>query len=317
MTLGNGKPTTGRMKLGNVVKGRIAKPVRVLLYGPPGIGKTTFAAAAPVPIFIGAEDGTSELDVERFPQPGTWSDVLDALDELATASHSYQTVVLDTLDWLEPLCWQHVCTTNRDKQGKPYENIKDLGYGKGYAAALDQWRILLKKLEELRDARSLSIVLLAHTTIRPFKNPEGDNYERYQLKLHHSASSLFREWPDAVLFAMYETYTHAVDGGETKGISTGARVMGTQRTAAYDAKNRYDLPDRVPLDWPSFAESLAARPAAITAALEVELERATDDVRQRAKKKLADVGPDDMTQLKRITIHLAALNDRHSKEAAQ
>src|SRR4249920_2964956 len=114
-----------RMQLGNVVKGRIVKPLRILLHGPEGIGKSTFAANAPASIFLAGEDGTAELDVVRFPEPSAWSDVLDAVNELITEPHDYQTFVIDTLNWIEPKCWQRVCESHG------FKNIDASGFGKG------------------------------------------------------------------------------------------------------------------------------------------------------------------------------------------
>jgi len=298
-----------RMQLGSVVKGRIVKPLRILLHGPEGIGKSTFAANAPAPIFLAGEDGTAELDVVRFPEPSTWTDVLDAVNELATAPHDYQTFVIDTLNWIEPLCWQHVC----EKHG--FKTIEAPGFGKGYLAALDEWRVLLARLEHLRTTRAMTLITLVHTAVRNFKNPEGEDFGRYVPKINHNAASLLCEWSDIVLHAKHEQFTHEVNG-RARGISTGERVLCTQRTAAFDAKNRHDLPAELPLDWPSFAAALAQRPAAIQAELDAELARATDDVRERVRKAL-DAAGDDMTKRKQILIHLASLNTQHAKETPQ
>lgn len=302
------KPAASRMKLASVVKGRLAKPLRVLIYGVEGVGKSTFAASAPSPIFLGAEDGTSELDVARFPEPHTWPEMLEAITELTNGEHEYKTLVVDTLDWLEPMCWAHVCATKRDKNGKPFKDIEDLGYGKGYNAALDMWRLLLSALDRLRAKRSMNVVLLAHSWIKGFKNPQGEDYDRYEMKLHAKASGLFREWSDAVLFAQHETYTHERDG-RVKGISTGARVVFTTRSAAYDAKNRHDLPEKLPLDWESFAEAIAAhRPASpeeLTARINALLEQADEQITNRVKVAVARAG-NDAAQLARIANHLAA-----------
>lgn len=303
-----GRPGGGRMKLASVVKGRLAKPLRVLMYGVEGVGKSTFAGSAPAPIFVGAEDGTSELDVARFPEPSTWAEALEAIAELTNAEHEYKTLVVDTLDWLEPLCWAHVCATKKDRNGKPFKDIEDIGYGKGYAAALDEWRLFLAALDRLRAKRGVHVVLLAHSWIKGFKNPAGEDYDRYELKLHAKAAGLMREWSDAVLFAQHETYTHERDG-RVKGISTGARVVFTQRTAAYDAKNRHDLPEKLPLDWEAFAEAVAAHrpasPAELKAQITELLESATDATKQRVNTALARVG-DDAAQLARIANKLAA-----------
>ena len=292
-----------RMKLAAVVSGRIAKPVRVLVWGTEGIGKSTFGANAPSPIFLGAEDGTSELDVARFPEPANWQDAFDAVAELTNAQHEYKTLVIDTLDWLEPMCWAHVCATSKpDRTGKRPDSIEAFGYGKGYSAALDEWRRLLSLIERLRNVRGMHVVLLAHGWVKGFKNPDGADYDRYELKLHPKAGGLLKEWCDAVLFANYETLTHE-DNGRTKGIATGARVIHTQRRAAWDAKNRYDLPETLPLDWHAFYDAVLAHrpadPAKLKATIAELLERADDETRVRVVAALAKVG-DDSAQLARI-----------------
>lgn len=245
-----------RMKLGAVTKGRLERPMRVLLFGVEGVGKSTFAANAPSPIFLAAEDGTAQLDVARFPEPKAWRDVFDAIDELMTAEHEYKTVVVDTLDWLEPLCWDHVVARARAANQK-IKSIEDFGFGKGYVAALDEWRLLLSKFEQLRLKRAMHVIFLAHSWIKTFKNPEDEDYDRYELKLHLKAGGLLKEWSDAVLFTRYETFANTDEKTKrTRGVSTGARVIHTQRTAAWDAKNRYDLPETLPLDWQAFADAV-------------------------------------------------------------
>jgi hypothetical protein len=230
-----------------IVKGKLARPVRVLIHGTEGVGKSTFAAGAPTPVFVCAEDGTAQLNVERFPEPRTFGDVLSAVDALSVEEHGYQTVVIDTLDWIEPLVHEHVCRVGKK------DSIEDFGYGKGYVAALDQWRILVSRLDALRASRGMHVVLVAHSWIRPFADPEGASFDRYELKLHKSAAGLVKEWSDAVLFASYEQAS-VKDGQRTRGVSTGARIMRTERRAAFDAKNRFGLPFELPLAWSEFFE---------------------------------------------------------------
>ena len=231
-----------KMSLKNVVGGRLSLPDRIVLFGPDGIGKSTTASEAPKPIFLGSEDGTARLDVSRFPEPSSWEDILGAVDVLLNESHDYETFVLDTIDWAEPLCWDYVC----QRDGKA--NIEDYGYHKGYITAVDQWRVFLHKLDTLRKTRNMRIILLGHSVIKLFKNPQGDDYDRYEMKLEKKAAAIVREWADCVLFANYETFTREA-GGRTKGIDNGARVLYTERRAAYDAKNRQGLPGRMPLSW--------------------------------------------------------------------
>lgn len=292
---------TNRMTLDAVRRGRIEMPLRVLMHGVEGVGKTTFASHAPRPIFLGAEDGTSHLDVERFPTPETWADVTDAVQTLTAEQHPYKTLVVDTVDWAEPLIWDFIC--RRDTQ----DNIEAYGYGKGYTAALDEWRKLLAALERLRAARHTHVVMLAHSWIRPFKNPEGEDYDRYELKLNAKAGGLLKEWSDCVLFANFETY--AAKDKQTKrvkGVSTGARLLYTTRTAAYDAKNRHDLPDSMPLDWAEFdASARAHRPAApeaLVAAINAGIEQLDENSRVKFRAALGRASNDPVKLAQLVNI---------------
>lgn len=269
---GNGGPPAGapaprasRMSLSAGTKGRIEKPLRVLLYGTEGIGKSTWGAGAPKPKFLCAEAGTERLDIDRFPEPTSWDDVFDAIRALEVEPHDYKTLVVDTVDWIEPLCWRSIC----EKGSKT--SIEDFGYSKGYIAALDEWRRFLAALERLRAKRNLWIVLLAHAQVKTWKNPTGEDFDRYQLKLHEKAAGLVKEWCDAVLFVEFETLT--IEKEKSKRIQgvSGARVVHTQRTAAWDAKNRHDLPEKMPLSWEDFEKAVREHKPADPAALLAEI----------------------------------------------
>lgn len=256
-----------RMALSNVVRGRINQPLRILVMGQEGVGKSTFGAGAPKPIFLAAEDGTSQLDVARFPMPQNWTEALDAIGLLSREAHEYQTLVVDTLDWLEALCHAHVCRA----QGKA--DIEAFGYGKGYVLALDQWRLFLSALERLRAVRPMTIVLLAHTHRRPFSNPEGEDYERFEMKLHKGSSALLREWSDIVGFASYEVVTvKEGQAARAKAVTTGNRLLRTGWSASFDAKDRFGIPSQLPLAWSALASALSERmqPSAVALVAEVE-----------------------------------------------
>lgn len=297
-----------RMTLRNLVVGRQTRPLRVLMMGVEGIGKSTFGADAPAPIFLGAEDGTAHLDVTRFPMPTTWAEVLDAVRTLTDEEHSFRTLVVDTLDWAEPLLWAHIC--KRDSQ----PNIEAYGYGKGYQAAIDEWRSFLAALERLRERRGLHVVLLAHSWIKSFKNPEGDDYDRWELKLHAKAGGLLKEWCDAVLFANYETFAEKdAKTKRVKGISTGARLIYTNRTAAYDAKNRFSLPESLPLNWEDFFAAVQAHqpadPAVLEKAIVEKAKKLGGDIEKFSAEWLAKHAGD--------AAELAKLNDRLNAKLAE
>ena len=242
-----------RMTLAAITRGRIQAPLRVLVYGPEGVGKSTLGADAPSPIFLGAEDGTAHLDVARLPQPEMWADVLAAVALLAREPHEFKTLVIDSLDWIEPLVHAFVCAEAKVK------SMEDVSYGKLYIAAVEQWRLLISALDRLRTAKRMHVVMVAHALVKSFKNPEGPDYERYQLKVHEKSAALLKEWVDELLFARFETFSvKGKNEQKAKGVSTGARVVQTIRAAAYDAKTRHGLRDGMPLSWQLIEEGCAA-----------------------------------------------------------
>lgn len=236
--------------LKEVVKGKIKRPKIVLVFGADGCGKSTFGSQAPNPIFIGAEDGTSNLDISRFPQPKTWKDVINYLTILKTENHDYKTVVIDSLDWIEPILHKEIC------QEYGVNSIEKAagGYGKGYLESLNKWGDFIKCCSELRE-KGLNIILIAHAEVVKFSDPMMQTeYDRYQLKLYKKSAALIREFCDAVLFATYEMFTKK-DGGRTRAFGEGVRVVFTERRPGFDAKNRFGLPYQLPLDWNEFEKA--------------------------------------------------------------
>ena len=232
--------------LASIRKGIVHKPPRIFLYGVHGIGKSTLAANAPKPIFICTEEGAEEIDVDKFPKASSSDDVLNALRTLYKESHDYETVVLDSADWLEDFINLELAANY---------TAKELGYGHDAVLAEQRVADVLTALNFLRDKRKMSVVIVAHCEIRRFDSPLTEPYDRYQPKLKRGFSALMQEWADCVLFATYDVSVAKEDVGFNKsvrrGISSGDRILYTEERPAFYAKNRYDMPAELPL---SFAE---------------------------------------------------------------
>ena len=228
-----------------VTSGTIPAPVKVVLYGPEGIGKSTFAAQFPDPVFIDTEGGTKQLNVARLPAPTSWAMLLDEVAEVARGGVPCGTLVIDTADWAERLCIEAVCAKFKVK------GVEDFGYGKGYTYAKEEFAHLLDALEEVL-AAGKHVVVTAHAQISRFEQPDAvGSYDRWTMKTSKQVAPLLREWCDMLLFANYKTVVEK-DGQNGKAkASGGKRVLYTTHNPCWDAKNRFGLPDEVPFEFSS------------------------------------------------------------------
>lgn len=229
-----------------IIKGKIPCAKKVTIYGPEGIGKSTFASKFPDPVFIDTEGSTKDMDVARLPAPSSWSMVLEEVRYVIQNPSICKTLVIDTADWAEQLCSAGIC----DKYQKT--GIEDFGYGKGYVFLQEEFGRLLNLLSELAEQKGIHVVLTAHAKMRKFEQPdEMGAYDRWEMKLSKNVSPMVKEWADMVLFANYKTHVIKVDGkNKAQG---GQRVMYTTHHSCWDAKNRYSLPDEVPFEYGSIA----------------------------------------------------------------
>lgn len=230
-----------------ITRGVIPTAKKVVIYGPEGIGKSTLASRFPKPVYIDTEGSTSHMDVARFPAPTSWSMLLQEVQYVKDNPASCMTLVLDTADWAEQLCIQHICATRQVK------GIEDFGYGKGYTYVKEAFGQLLNLLTDVRN-KGINVVVTAHAQMRKFEQPdELGAYDRWELKLSKQCAPILKEWADMVLFCNYKTMVVNVDGqGAKKGKNKaqgGRRVMYTSHHPCWDAKNRFGLPEEAEMDY--------------------------------------------------------------------
>lgn len=241
------------------------KPQRILLYGPQGLGKSTFGATFDKPIMARTEDGSGNIDVATFPDLVTSFADIEAVIKALHGEHNFKTAIVDSLDWLEPLVWKkQIDEQPVTDKGAPVNNIEDYGWGKGYAMADTWWRYLMGGFDSLRLNKGMNIVLIAHAEIKSYTSPETDPYDRYQIKLQKRAFALWQEWADMVLFAKYKTSIQKTETGFNKeirrGVGSGERIICTEERPAYLAKNRWGLPPEIYIGqdkaWSGFHQAL-------------------------------------------------------------
>ncbi|AUD63482.1 hypothetical protein BK010_07685 [Tenericutes bacterium MO-XQ] len=230
----------------NIIEGKEQRPKKIVIYGPEGIGKSTFASQFPDPLFIDTEGGTSNLDVRRIKCNKSWNELIAIVKEIHANPHICKTVVLDTADWSETLCTNAVCEKYRKN------NIEDFGYGKGYVYLVDEYARLLSLLDQLIEV-GINVVITAHAKPRKFELPEEQgSFDRYEMKLSRQVAPLIKEWSDALFFVNYKIYVVTTDTNKKKA-QGGKRVLYTTHNPTYDAKNRFDLPEELELDFKAIA----------------------------------------------------------------
>ena len=212
-------------------RGRKSVALKVVVYGPEGIGKSTFASMFPRPVFIDTEGSTFHMDVTRTPTPRSWTELNLQVDHFIQNPQELGTLVIDTADWAEKLCTEQLCSV------KNMGGIEDFGYGKGYIYQAEDFGKFLNLLDKLRE-RGVHVVLNCHATMRKFEQPdEMGAYDRWELKLAKKVAPLVKEWADMILFANYKTTVVNVDGqGATKGKNkvTGAFLANCNITITLD-----------------------------------------------------------------------------------
>jgi hypothetical protein len=257
--------------MGPIVKTGSGLPSRGIIHGVEGVGKSSLGAFLPKPVFgmTRGETGLLTLidsalipETDHFSVFEDWKELTSAVEHLIVHDTGHKTFVLDTLNGSERLCFEHVCKTKFNGSWSYFQ-----AYAKGPDVAQESWIEFLSRLDRLREARHMAILLLCHSRIKTFKNPEGDDYDRYTPDLHEKFWGLSHKWADYVLFANFETFAKKEKGElKAKGISAGGRVLYATRTAAWDAKNRLGLPAEIPMGnspgetWSNFRKCLPQKP---------------------------------------------------------
>ena len=234
----------------NITRGKQAKAQRVIIYGTEGIGKSTLASQFPNPLFIDTEGSTSNMDVARMDKPTSWTMLMNQIAFVKANPTVCDTLIVDTIDWAEALAIESVCSLHGKK------GVEDFNYGIGYTYVREEFGRFLNKLQEIVDL-GIHVVLTAHAQIRKFEQPdEMGAYDRYELKLGKKTSSqtapLVKEWGDIVLFCNYKTIVMKNSSNKNKA-QGGQRVMYTTHTPSWDAKNRFGLPEELPMEYQAIA----------------------------------------------------------------
>ncbi len=260
----------------NITKGVQTHPVKVVLYGVEGIGKTTFASKFPKPLFLDLDRGSARMDVDRINGIENWVKLITTMEDISNAETDYSTIVIDTADMAGELCKKYICMKNKK------ESIEDFGYGKGYTILAQEFSRILVWATVLID-KGYNVVFLAHSMQRTVTKPDDTgSYDHWEMKLpgkgNNSLGALLKEWADLLLFADYHiTIRQGQDGKGRATKSSGERMMKANHTPFADAKNRFGLSDELPFSYDEIASIIPKRePPKKTTMMEEAYQRKKD-----------------------------------------
>ena len=235
-----------------IKSGRLSKPVKAVIYGLEGTGKSTLAAHTPSPLFLDTEGGTTYLDVNRIDQFTGWEGLLNTIEEVARDPSCCATLVIDTADWAEQMAIKHICEKYKQT------GLESFGFGKGYTYLAEEFSRMLRACDNVL-ASGRNVVIVAHARVRKQELPEEMGaFDHWELKLSRQCAPLLAEWPDLLLFISYKTFVSGTESGAKKA-SGGKRVMYATHHPCWDAKNRFGLPDEMELDYSHIAHLFAGQ----------------------------------------------------------
>ena len=241
------------INLKSIKPSRQPKPPRLILYGTPKVGKTTFASRITNALFLDVEGGTEELSVSRVPraQLETYADILATLNAILSQEHDFNSLVIDSIDFMEKVLMKQVASEFGCKE---FAQIN--GFGREYNALVNVWRQVLQLLDDIREKRNMAIVLIAHETVKKCKEPNTESFDSFTLALETKSTELLKAWADAILFAKVEVYTEQ-DKSKRVRATAGDRMLFTMNAPTHLAGNRYGLPAEIAFTWEDFSAAFA------------------------------------------------------------
>jgi AAA domain len=217
----------------------------MLLYGDAGRGKTTLATKAPKALLLPLERGLPRgVEVDAVQGLDSFDKVMSTLLAIHSDPRGYDSLVIDTLDALEPLVLEHTCAKNN------WKNIEAPPYGKGWVAADDEWRRFIRGITAIRDKHNMTVVLVSHAEVIRVEDPRAPTFTSYSPKLNKRARALVVDACDVVGFLAEDLRTVSDDSGFRERVRAAAgngRYLFLEGRPAFAAKNRFGMPEKMPI----------------------------------------------------------------------
>lgn len=225
-------------------------PIKTLIYGYNGVGKSTFASESKNPIFLDLEGNIDHLSVDRQPL-SSFLEVEDFIKCLLHQEHEYNTVVIDSIDKLVLLIADHISSIHPKSE---------LTFGKDSVLLIKKIRDVLSYLDDLRLHKKMNVVFIAQSMVKKIdNNPLTQTYDKYELRLGEKIGGIFCDWVHCILFAVNDVFFQEENSKGKKiekAKNLDKRVLYTVGNTAYVAKNVFNLPPKMEFKWSEFSQNV-------------------------------------------------------------
>jgi hypothetical protein len=209
--------------------GTVARPIKVLLYGAPGIGKSKLASQFKRVLFIDMESGTDFLDVKRI-RPKDFGELIKSIKWAANLKE-YDTIVFDGLTAIESF------SNDLTLAEQGWKTLEDPGYGKGYALANINFSRIVKAADFLCTNQK-NVIFIAHSKTKTVIDPTQDSYDRIEFDVNKNMINAFVSAVDSCFYLRPQIRSIETKDKEKKVISNGTRELILSDRGSALSKNR-------------------------------------------------------------------------------
>jgi DNA polymerase III delta prime subunit len=231
----------------------------IMLYGPPGEGKTTVAAQMDKPLFV-ATAGEQGIHIHKkhkrvdptipvidLPQlfdadcipansghPG-WEKAIEVLDRFGSTKHDRKTLVFDSVSGLEQISYQHCASRLFDGKITDPE-FTSFARGATMAANVYWQTEFLPRCLELA-AKGFNVVLIAHSSFKNTRNPIGPDFDKYRPELGKTVFEVLNKSLQGLFYLGRDVSVMVNQATKKKIVTSDRRFIGLMPSTYYEAKS--------------------------------------------------------------------------------
>ena len=204
-----------------VVKNKVSSKLsdmKITIAGRPKVGKTSLfykilkrEGGLDSGLLMAFEKGYSFLPDINVVDITSWSEFVEYVDELVFDADGYKYLALDTVDIAGKLCVEYVLKKASSKDGKRYETLADMGFGKAYDLLETEFSKQVGRLEQA----GFGLFFITHDKDKQIEEKSGLKYDKTFVSVSGRVGDYIKNSSDFIVFIDIEKEREK-SGKETK-----------------------------------------------------------------------------------------------------